>query len=307
MAKKITKYNRILKQFTKLNNKLPEEQKLSIKLRRAIIKNVILPEYTGVPAYKIRLKPLNKLLKKEIAKVPPKEICDLNYIDVSEYALVEFFALDETIRELIPECVYVKVSAGEFGETKIFNTRNYEYGSQGVRNIVENIRPYAENESGKYIFSGYQKLRPRKKNNGNPENYYLDLILIITDYKGNEMPQGDTETVRYEIPKTRENRKKKTKIKNIIEGKIKQLKVKRDGKKRAKKTLEKNITKYTAAVKKVVKSKKPTPAMRATARKQFLATSKLLEKYLATGKLTQSQYEKSLEKLLKEFEDYNSK
>ena len=171
MAKKVTKYHLFLKEFTKINNTLPQEQKLSIKERREVIKNVLLPLYEEVPKYRIRLKPLRQKINREIALFPPKEICDLNYIDVSEYAIVEWFALDETIRELIPDCVYVKVSAGEFGQTNIFNTRNYEYGAKGVRDIVEAIRPYAENESGRFIFSGYQKLRPRKRNNGNPENY----------------------------------------------------------------------------------------------------------------------------------------
>ena len=83
--RKPSKYNRILKEFTKLNNKLPEENKLSIKLRREIIKKIILPKYEDVPQYKIRVKSLRSLLIKEIEKVPPKEVCDLNYIDPRDY------------------------------------------------------------------------------------------------------------------------------------------------------------------------------------------------------------------------------
>ena len=301
--RKITTYNRILKEFTKENNKLPAEKKLSIQQRREIIKNNILPQYKNVPAYKIRVKKIRSIIKKEIEQVPPKEICDLNYIDVSEFALVEWFALDETIAELVPDCVYVKVSAGEYGETKIFNTRDYQYGRNGVRSIVEAIRPDAENESGKFIFSGYTKLRPRKKNNGNPENYYLDFVLVLINSKGQESPQASTETTKFELPKTREVRKKKTKIKNLIEAKIKKLKAKRDSKRRAKKTLEKNIQKFTKTARKVKKSKKPTREVRALARKEFIHTTKLLEKYYSEGKLTKYQYEKALEKIFKEFND----
>ena len=98
MAKrKPTTYNLILKQFTKLNNKLPEENKLSIKLRREIIKKVLLPQFKGVPQYKIKLKSLKGLIINEIEKVPPKEICDLNYIDPSEFAFVEWYALSDPI------------------------------------------------------------------------------------------------------------------------------------------------------------------------------------------------------------------
>ena len=302
MAKrKPTTYNRILKEFTKLNNKLPEENKLSIKLRREIIKKVLLPQFKDIPQYKIRIKPLKNLIIKEIEKVPPKEICDLNYIDPSEFAFVEWYALDETIAELVPDCVYVKVSAGTYGETKIFNTRGYEYGSNGVRAIVEEIRPDADNSSGKFVFSGYKKLRPRKKNDGTPENYYLDFVLFTIDRKGRETPQANAESVKFDVPKTRETRTKKTQIKHIIEDRIKGLKAKKDSKRRARKTLEKNIKEFTVVAKKLAKAKKPNLNTVNSFNKRFIKAAELLEKYYAQGKLTKLQYEKNLEKITKEF------
>jgi hypothetical protein len=299
--RKPTTYNRILKEFTKLNNKLPEENKLSLKLRREIIKKVIMPQYKGVPKYKIKIKPLRNLIVKEIEKVPPKEICDLNYIDPSEFAFVEWYALDETISELVPDCVYVKVTAGDYGETNIFNTRNYEYGRNGVRNIVEEIRPDADNSSGKFIFSGYKKLRPRKKNDGTPENYYLDFVLFLIDKKGNQEPQGETESVKFNLPKTRETRSKKTQVKNIIEDRIKRLKSKKDSRRRARKTLDKNIKEFSVVAKRVAKAKKPNINTINAFNKRFIKAAELLEKYYAQGKLTKLQYEKNLEKITKEF------
>jgi hypothetical protein len=300
--KKTTLYNRILKEFTKLNNKLPEDRKLSIQERRKIIKEKLLPKYKKekIAPSRIRVKDLKGRIIRAVNKLPPKEICDLNYIDVSEYAYIEWFALDETISEIIPDCVYVKVSAGNYGETRIFNTRDYSYSRNGVRKIVEEIRPDAENASGKYIFSGYRKLRPKKRNDGTPENYYLDLILTLIDSKGNEMPQAEAESVTYELPKTRQVKSKKKKVKNVIEQKIRALKTKRDSRKRAKQTLAKNIDKLTKASKKLAKAKKPTKETQAALRKQFLASSKLLEKYYKEGKLTKYQYETSLAKILKE-------
>jgi len=299
--RKPTTYNRILKEFTKLNNKLPEENKLSLKLRREIIKKVIMPQYKGVAKYKIKIKPLRNLIIKEIEKVPPKEICDLNYIDPSEFAFVEWYALDETISELVPDCVYVKVTAGDYGETNIFNTRNYEYGRNGVRSIVEEIRPDADNSSGKFIFSGYKKLRPRKKNDGTPENYYLDFVLFLIDKKGNQQPQGETESVKFNLPKTRETRTKKTQVKNIIEDRIKRLKSKKDSRRRAKKTLDKNIKEFSVVAKRVAKAKKPNINTINAFNKRFIKAAELLEKYYAQGKLTKLQYEKNLEKITKEF------
>ena len=305
--KKTTTYNRILKEFTKINNTLPEDRKLSIKERRAIIKEQVLPKYKDVPAYKVRVKTLKGQLLRIYDKLPPKEICDLNYLDASEFAFVEWFLLDETIGELVPDCVFVKVSAGEYGETRIFNTRNYEYGGKGVRDIVEEIRPNAEGASGKFIFSGYKKLRPKKLNDGTPENYYLDFVLFIIDKKGREKPQGDVEEIEFEVPKTRDNRKKKTKVKQIIEGRIKALKVKKDSRKRTRKTISKNLDLFNKISKRVVKSKdSKTYKAKAWKMEQNKLFSKLfdqIEKAYKDGKMTKIQYQKSKEKLLKDFTD----
>jgi len=301
--KQTTTYNRILKEFTKLNSKLPEDRKLSIQERRKIIKEQILPRYKNVPAYKVKIKKLKSFIVKVYDKIPPKEICDLNYIDLSDFGSVEWFALDETITELIPDCVYIKVSAAEYGDTKIFNTRDYEYGKKGVRKIVENIRPDAENESGKFVFSGIKKLRPRKRNDGTPENYYLDFVLFIVDRKGDSEPQGDVEEIEYKLPATKEVKKKKTKIKNIIEQRIKTLKSKRDSRKRAKQTLDKNIKQFIKTSSQVKKAKKPSGDKKIMRSKQFFHAQKLLEKYYAQGKLTQAQYEARLQKILNEYYD----
>lgn len=303
MAAKTTTYNRILKEFTKLNSKLPEDRKLSIQERRKIIKEQILPRYKNFPAYKVKVKQLKSFIVKVYDKIPPKEICDLNYIDLSDFGSVEWFALDETITELIPDCVYIKVSAAEYGDTKIFNTRDYEYGKKGVRRIVENIRPDAENESGKFVFSGIKKLRPRKRNDGTPENYYLDFVLFIVDRKGDSEPQGDVEEIEYKLPATKEVKKKKTKIKNIIEQRIKTLKSKRDSRKRAKQTLDKNIKQFIKTSSQVKKAKKPSGDKKIMRSKQFFHAQKLLEKYYAQGKLTQAQYEARLQKILNEYYD----
>ena len=299
--RKPTTYSIISKQFTKINNKLPEDRKISYKDRRDIIKGQILPQFKGINKSKLRIKPIKSAINSVISKIPPKEICDLNFIDVpAEYGYVEWFALDETIKEIVPDCIYIKVTAGQFGQTNIFNTRNYEYNKSGVRQIVEDIRQPALNTSGRYFFSGYQKLRPRRKNNGNPENYYLDFVLFEMDALGNQIPWGNTDTTKFDVAKTKENRSKKTRVKNIIEGKIKLLKKKREKRARAKKTIEKNINQFGKTVQKLSKKTNQEDA-RAKAREQFLKALEMLEKYKNEGKLTEKQYKAAFEKLFKEF------
>lgn len=295
--RKQSTYNKILKQFTKINDKLPEERKLSIKERRKIIKEQILPRYRGVPHYKVKVKEVKTLIVRQVERFPPREICNLNYLDLAEFQYVEWFSLDETISELVPDCVYVKVSAGEWGETRIFNTRNYQYGRAGVRRIVEAIRPDAENESGRFVFSAYRKLRPRKTNDGSAENYYLDFILNLVSRSGEADPQGDTEQITYELPLTRDVRKKKAKISNIIEQRIKSLKSKRDSRKRAKKTIDKNIGSYMKASKGLSKLKQPKKDKVQSVEKKYQHALKQLEKYYREGKLTKYQYQQRKEKL----------
>ena len=297
MPKKTSTYNRILKEFTKINNKLPEERKLSIKQRRTIIREQLLPKFKDVPQYKLRVKAIKASITKAYDKIPPKELCDINYLDPSDFGFVEWYSLDETIAELVPDCVYVKVSAGEYGETNIFNTRNYEYGRRGVREIVENIITDADNISGRFVFTGYKKLRPRKRNDGTPENYYLDFVLFSVDARGNETAYGEAEQVEFEVPKTRENRKKKTKVNKIIESKIKQLKSKKDSRRRAKKTLEKNIKQLQTLAKKA--NKRPTRTNEFQKYKQFNRTAELIEKYKTQAKITDKQYDRDLQRILK--------
>jgi len=296
--KKPSTYNRLFKEFTKINSKLPEDRKLSIKERRKFVREELLPQYKDVPSYKLRVKQIKSSILKIYEKIPPKEICDLNYIDPSEFAYVEWFNLDETISQLVPDCIYVKVSAGDYGETNIFNTRNYQYGKNGVRAIVEEVRGISSEEpSGSFIFSGYQKLRPRKRNDGTPENYYLDFILIYIDKDNNEQPYEDTETTRFELPKTREVRDKKKKISNVIEARIKQLKSKKDSRKRAKKSVGDTIKKISETNKKIKKKSSKTLELQKV--KDFNRASTLLDKYLKDGKITKEEYDKNVEKLLK--------
>ena len=104
------------------------------------------------------------------------------------------------------------------------------------------------------------------------------------------------------MPKNVETKKKKTKIKNIIEGRIKKLKQQADSKRRAKKTLKKNLEDLKRKATSARKTKKPSPIKVASRDKQFIKTSALLEKYLKEGKLTQNQYDVALDRLLRDYE-----
>lgn len=304
--KKPTTYQILSKQFTKLNKELPEEYKLSRKERSKILKEQVLPQFAGIPRYKLRVKAIRAVLEEVVEQIPHKEGCDINLLDISDYAYVEWFALDETIRELVPDCIYIKVSGGEYGETRIFNTRDYEYGSSGVREIVESIRQYADNvPSGRFIFSAYKKLRPNKRNDGTPENYYLDFILTYIDKNGNEEAYAETEQVEYELPKTKEVKKAKKRVKEVIEEKIKNLKTKKDSRRRAKRTIIKNVNQTIGLFKAADKTKNKTRKKILTAKgvQMFLKSNDQLKDYKKTGKITDYLYNKLTGRLEKSLDN----
>lgn len=291
-SRKPTLYNRLLKQFTAINNKLPEERKLSISERRKIIKESLIPKFKNVPDYKLRVKSIKEQIFTEYEKVPPKEACDLNYIDPSIYGKpVNWFEIDEFLTEKVLECIYVRVNAGEFGKTKIFNTRDYDYYNNGVQKITEKIREVADNPKSRIkiypVYMGIQKLKPRKRNDGTPENYFLDMVLYINNH-----PMADEESTKFPLPKTKEVRKIKTKIKNVLDDRFKQLELKKQRKKRAKKTIAKNLQDLKQAGEKLKRSKNPHIATKTNFLNKFNKASDAIDKKYELGLITKAQFEK---------------
>lgn len=294
--KGLSLYNKILKQFTKLNSQLPENQKLSIEERRNIISGSIYPQLKGLPAKKNHtLKNITFKLEGIIEQIPVKEICDVNYIDPTVYAIVPWHDIDEFIQNIIPDCVFVQVNAGEHGKTKIFNTRNYSYYRSGVKSIIENLREFTEDTS-ELDFTGYRKLKKNKTNDGSPENYYIEFILNIN---GNSI--GDTTTVDYIVPK--DQRSEQRKVRDIINERIRRLKSQKRNRKRARNTFKKNMDKVRKQAARQKKSKKPQSVAKAFQEKVAAMNAAIaqVEKDFKKGLLTKEQRDAYVKQIYKYF------
>lgn len=291
-------YNRILREFTKINNDLPEDRKLSLADRRKIISEKIYPNYKGQAKSKFRVKPLKKTINGIVDKIPPKETCDPNYIDPSVYRTIDVFGIDEHLQSVIPACIYVQVNGGEFGETRIFNTRNYSYERSGVKGIIEAIREGMANRDipSELDWAGYQKLRPKKPNNGVGENYYIEYILNI-----NGTPQGDTTTTRLKLPKG--EKPKKTKVTNIILERISKVRAKKKKAARVKKSTSQAQKAVSIILKKQKKLKTSEARVKyeKAARDIYFKQLKKLQKSLESGVLSKEDYLKQLDKLSSKF------
>jgi hypothetical protein len=262
-------YNYLLRELGNLNSKLPNQQKLSISSKRAIISKDVYPKYKAQP--NLSLREIKKDLGKIVKALPPREICNPLYLSEAYLSFVEYYEIDNHIKTVLPDCLDIKIDANGYGKTKIFNTRNYSYYGTGVKKIIEKIREDAKNRpSGENpYFSGIVKLKPRRKNNGEPDNYYVEYILYIQ----NE-PVSDDEQIDYELPK--KEKKKVEEIKDYLADKFK--------------TLQKEKRKR---IRKAIKS---TPKKPAEQKKEINTAIRVainsLKSLLKKGVITKAQFEK---------------
>lgn len=308
--KKLTLYQKVSKKFTALNNKLPEEQKLSIQRRRQLIKQSILPALSTTPKSKIRVKQIVDTINGQIALIPTRDpnLCNLNYISPSQYQEIEWFEIDEFLQRRLPDCIFVRVNAGRFGSTKIFNTRNYNYYFNGVQQITENVRKEVDNASGSAFYSGRQMLRPKMKNDGKADSYYLDLILYIQPKRGVATPQSPLGKItRYSGQsdvETREIKKASTKVNNKLDRLLGKLTKEKEAKGRAFRQIKKDDKKLNKIV-----TKKITPRNELKVIEDFAKTyeraKKKLDNYFAKGLISKAKYDKAIANLKENYDKFN--
>lgn len=289
----VSLYNKLLKQFTVINNKLPEDRKVSLVDRRKYIKEKIYPQFKGDSAKRVSKANINKSIEAVLNTIVPKEGCNVNYISPSVTADVSWHELDDFIRDVLPSCIFIRIDAGTYGQTKIFNTLNYNYSKNGVKAIVDNIREFLNNESSVDVsFTGNKKLRKGKTNDGTPENYYIDFIIVV-----NSEPIDEVEPVVFNLPK--EEKKNVTSVKNAILARVKDLSNKKKRKKRARKTAVKNIQKIKSINVRQKRSVKPETKKKFALIKdaEYKKMRKQLDRDYNKGLLTDDQYKKFVQDL----------
>ena len=190
-------YNKILKELTQINKLIPKDKKLTLLKRRQLVSEVLYPIYSLLPQKERTLKNIRADIKSQLDQIPPEQTCHPLYFPDNLLTLIDYFTIDEFIRNYLPDCIDIRVNAGSLGITSIFNTGRYGYYSSGVRDIVEAIRQeLAENKSGVAFFEGLKKVKPNRKHDYEPESYFIDFVLII-----NDTMVDDEEAIEYKLPK----------------------------------------------------------------------------------------------------------
>lgn len=224
--KGIRLYNALLKELGEANKKASKSQRLSNQEKRKIVSEKLYPKYKN---QKVTAANVNKDIRAVIKGLPPAEICNPLYLSEAYLSFVEYYEIDNHIRRVLPECLDVRVNAGDYGITKIFNTSNYSYYTDGVRKIIEKIREDVENSSGRAYFNGIVKVKSRKKDNGDPNNYFVDYVLYM-----NDEALSEDEGTSFRLPS--KEKKKVEKVKDYLVDRFKILeKEKRKRRRQAKK------------------------------------------------------------------------
>jgi len=170
-------YNYIFKQVSETNKRLGDRQQLGQegKRKKASLVYNKFKKQGGFTATDIR-----DDITRALEGLPPVEICNPLYLSGFQLQDIEYYQIDEHLRNVLPDCLDVRLNAGSLGVTRIFNTRNYNYYNSKVRRIVENIRRYLKtNTSGQAVFNGVVRLKRGKKNDGDGNNYFVEFFLSI--------------------------------------------------------------------------------------------------------------------------------
>jgi len=223
-------YNKVYKAVKKFAQK--NDLQWSIKEVRDFTKKKVYPDFKGEKSYQVRIRDIKAVIQTQLQAPTPTEVegvqsSQIYYnpllISPSRTTGILWFGLDDYLSvdlrsEVEPMDLRVEVNAGEYGSTGMFNTDNYNYYSNGVRDIVETIREEFGNESEDApIFNGVVKLKENQKNKGKFENYFVEYILYIDDE-----PVSDDTGVEFKLSKRQE--KKKDEVQDILKAKIKKLK-----------------------------------------------------------------------------------
>jgi hypothetical protein len=308
--KKPTLYQQVSKRFTTINNSLPEEQKLSIARRRQIIKQQILPALSTTPKSKVRVKQIVGLIQGQLSTIPPRDpnLCNLNYISPNQYTDINWFEVDEFLQKRVPDCIYVKISAGQFGETKIFNTRNYNYYNNGVQEITERLRKDIGNKSGAAWYSGYQKLRPRMRNDGKADSYYLDMILYLAPRGGDGTPQSNIGSETRYVPENAQEKKQFKSLASKVNNKLDKLFSKLQKEKEARGRAFRQIRKDDKKLRKLAE-KQLTPRNTMKVIDDFVQSYQRAEmklnRYFQQGRINKAKYDKAMAQLKENYNKFN--
>ncbi len=215
-------YNKISHDLAEYNKSLRDADKIPYALRKKIAKD-ILAHFKGLPKRAATYKAIREYIEQQLSEFD-SSICDPRTIDASKYALIPFYDLDAFMGEL-PDCVDVRVNAGQYGDTGIFNTADYNYAGSGCKAIVDTLEPFHHGSPPNCPqFEGKILVKPNRQDDNNKTSYYLEMQVIMNEGEPAHLKgQGKEVAAKQISKKERAERKLKEQAKKLAQEKIKEL------------------------------------------------------------------------------------
>lgn len=295
-------YHLLVHEVSQYNKELPAEKKLSMRDRYDFISKKIFPRFKDVAKRKLRITDIRKAIVNGIHRLPRQPTCDVNTIPEDRYTGVDYYDIEKLLKEELPQCINVKVSAGNFGETDIFNTRDFDYNKSGVADITNAINTFTRKlatrkksgyGSGEIYYNGFPQLIPGKKNDGNPDNYYLELVLN----KG-ATASKQIEVVKLPEPIKKKAKKKKKSIAKQLDEQIRKVEFQKSKTKRLQREIIKQIDFFQALLKQPYIPKKDKMKY---AKEAFKREKARIDRPHKKGEITDKKYNQLLNMITKAF------
>lgn len=226
-------YQRALKKFTQLNNQLPDGVEIPYE-RRIKFAQEISAKFKGKPKSSILQSDIQKQVDSTIRNIFPRNLdeCNLAVALSSNAPWLEngfaYWQINSALEDL-PKCIYVRVSAGIYGNTE-FYMLDYNYTESGVRDIVEAIRErigsLKSGEEDTYYFSPVVQVFDGKENDGQASSYYLEYQLhdaeFAPDLSTTYVPDATDTTFKKKVRKLsrKYTRSDKSKVKRKAKKKL---------------------------------------------------------------------------------------
>lgn len=295
-AKPILLYNLLLKEVSAINRNLPEDRKLSVRERRELISKKIYPKYKDQGLTRIRLKPLRDKLVKSIQRIPKKPGCDVLAIPPETFQDVVYYEIEQFIESILPNCIYIKIDAGKFGSTNIFNTRDFNYYSTGIAEITNKINEHSRQKKLKSstvpVYNGRVNIRPDRKNDGTPDNYFLEMVLTDSG------PHAKLTIIIPKKKKTKRELQRENNVKEYIKERLKTIKTEQS----AFKNIKRKISSTFRQMEVISKVRYLSDEEKARVKnKTYKALIKKMRAYFDEGKLTKTKYRRFIRQIDKGF------
>jgi len=217
----------------------------------AFVREKVYGEFKGLSPNEVRIADINDAVERAVTgtgilqtgeffnpiAIPETLISGIFWFDIDNFIEVDLTA------ETGGKNLRLEVNAGEYGTTGIIELSEYTYEGSGLAEIIEQVREFVEDDSESY-WEGEARVRPRLKDDGNPDSYFLQFTLYVG---GTQVPPSATFEEPAPIDKIEETIEERRKKRREIVKRRKELaKQKREKVKKKEAKMRKRPTKKEA-------------------------------------------------------------